>query len=403
MRLLRIYMLFALTLLLSAASAAATPLPPADWYAVIWARGQDAFYWVNREGVIASLPRPLLDQEAAEAPIRVNISRDGRYMLLAGDTKSGNQALGIYDLLEGGYTGSLTAQPGIEIQPGTVLSSSKDGTRAAVAFVAAAANDQSWQIIIFDLAGGSPLAFLDSTHVPGQYGSAPSYARVRRYQTLADPEQDRIHFQLWPKTGQIPPTVPALSWSPGAAGSAFLQTSPLERASADLNALTEVEVFAFQSGDLPFTPFTAVLSTDNAIGSLAPTSPNAEIETIYYDRERFLSKPQWAKGGEWIAVFTESGEEGVTVGWQILSLADSEREGGLVVLPANVREVHGTPDGLLAVTTNGELRHITSLNDTAGSLRYPQQEIGLELIQVIYVSQTSYDFALTELASAPDS
>ena len=403
MRILRICMLIAVALMLPARSAVATPLPSADWYAVIWARGQDAFYWVNREGVIASLPRPLLDQEAAGATIRLNISRDGRYMLLAGDTISGNQALGIYDLRDGGFTGSLTAQPGIEIHPGAVLATSKDGTRAAVAFVAADANDDNWQLITFDLPGGSPLAILDSSHVSGQYGSAPSHARVRRYQTLDDPEPDRVHFQLWPKTGQIPPTAPTFSWSPGADGSALLQPSSLERASADFNALTEEEVFAFQVGDLPFTPFTAVASTDNAIGTLAATSADAEIETIYYDRQRFLSQPLWAKGGEWIAVFTESGEEGVTVGWQILSLADLERGSGLVVLPANVREVHGTPDGLLAVTTGGELRHVASLNDTAGSLLYPQLETGLELIQIIYVSKAPYDFALTELAGATES
>ncbi len=400
MRRLHICMLIAIALMLSAGTAAAIALPSADWYAVIWARGQDAFYWVNRDGAIAVLSRPQLDQEAAEAAVRVNISRDGRYLLLAGDTNAGNQALGIYDLQEGGFTGTLTAQPGIEIHPGAVLATNADGTRAAAAFVAADADDETWQIITFDLAGGLPLAFLDSSAVAGQFGTAPSYARVRRYQTLDDPEQDRIHIQLWPKSGQIPPTVPAFSWAPGAVGSALLRTSPLERASADFNALTELEVFAFQFGELPFIPFTAVVSSDNAIGTLSPTSSNAEIETVYFDSERFLSVPLWAKGGEWIAVFTESGEEGVTVGWQILSLAEPETGGGLVLLPNDVREVHGTPDGLLAVTTGGELRHVTSLDDTTGALLFPKQDIGLELIQVVYVSKTPYDFALTELAQA---
>lgn len=402
MRLLYIHLLIAVALVLSAESAAATPLPSADWYAVIWARGQDTLYWVNREGAIASLPRPLLDQEAAESTVRVNISRDGRYLLLAGATTSGNQALGIYDLREGGFTGTLTAQTGIDVQPGSVLASNESGTRAAVAFVAADESDDTWQIITFDLAGGAPLAFLDSSHLAGQFGSAPSFARVRLYQTLEEPERDRIHFQLWPKSGEIPPSVPAFVWSPGAAGSAFLQTSPFERTAADFNPLSEKEVFAFQLGELPFTPFTAVVSTDNAIGSLSLTSPDAVIDTVYYDRERFLSLPRWAKGGEWLAVFTESGEEGVTVGWQILALADSEMNGRLVVLPANVREVQGTPDGLLAVTTSGELRHVTSLDDPSGTLLYPPRETGLELIQIIYLSKTSNDFALTELAQSPE-
>ena len=402
MRLLRIYLLVALALLLSSGSAAATSLPSANWYAVIWARGQDAFYWVNHDGVIASLARPLLDQEADEATVRVNFSRDGRYLLLAGDTASGNQALGIYDLSAGGFTGTISAQPGIEIRPGSVLASNEDGTRAAVAFVAADESDGAWQIITFDLAGGTPLAFLDNSHLTLQHISAPSFVRVRFYQTLDDPSLDQIHFQLWPKTGELPQIAPAFAWSPDASGSVSLQPSPFERRTADYNTLTKEEVFAYQLGEPPFTPFTAVVSTDNALGTLSPTSADAEIEAIYYDRERFLSVPLWAKGGDWIAVFTESGEEGVTVGWQILSLEDSERADGLVVLPADVREVHGTPDGLLAVTTEGQLRHLTSLDDTTGSLLYPPQESGLELIQVVYVSETSYDFALTSLAQSPE-
>ena len=401
MSILRICILMVVGLVLSTFSVVATPLPAANWYAVIWARGQDTLYWINRDGIAASLPRPALEQETDDANVRLNISRDGRYLLLAGEPSADNEILSIYDLLEGVFTGTLTAQNDVEIRLGGAFASNKDGTRAAAAFVATDENNESWQVISFDLARGSVLAYLDSSQLTHADGSAPSYAQIRLYQTRAVTEQDIIHFQLWPRTGEIPQTVAAHAWLPDATAATFLQSSPFERASADLNALASEEVFAYQMGEPPLTPFAATESTYNAIGTIAPTAPGAEIEAIYRDQQRFLSRPLWAKCDDWIAVFTESGEQGVTVGWQVLSLTVEQADRQLVALPVNVREVFGTPDGLLAVTTDGQLLHVTTLDDINGTLLYPSAEAAMELIQVVYVSKTADDFALTELAETP--
>lgn len=382
-------------------SAAATPLPAASWYAVVWARGQDTLHWINRDGAIASRPRPALDQEAADSTARLNIARAGRYILMAGVTTADHEVLGIYDLQEGDFTGTLTAQAGVEIRLGGAFATNQHGSRAAVVFVSTAEDDENWQVITFNLAEGAPLAFLDSSHVTRAAGSAPSYPRIRLYLSNEATEQDNIHFQLLPKTGEIPEAVPAYAWSPDAAAATMLQASPFERATADLNALTREEVFAYELGELPFTPLAPALSTDNAIGSLAPLTPGAETTSIYHDQQRFLSKPLWAKRGDWIAVFTESGEQGVSVGWQVLSPVGAQEERQLVALPTDVREVFGTPDGLLAVTTDGQLRHLTSLDDITGSLLHPPAEVAMELIQVVYVSKTPDEFTLTELAEIP--
>ena len=168
---------------------------------------------------------------------------------------------------------------------------------------------------------------------------------------------------------------------------------------SDLDLAGEQELFAFEQGDLLVTAFSAVGSSHNAIGKKSILSSGIEPEIVYSDQQRFLSFPRWAKGDEWIAVYTESGEQGVSVGWQLITSDGTPEIKQLVTLPADVRDVYGTPDGLLTLTTEGTLRHVTNLSDVSGTVLFQPPSDTLELLQILYVSQGTGDFTASDVAS----
>ena len=396
MRLRWILPLLALLAAVSAATAQTT-LPPAPWYAVLWTRGSDQLHWINGAQVAHSLQRPRLPQEQAATDLRLAFTRDGRYLLQAGKGQRDLDVLGIYDLAAGKYTAAVTAQPRMNVHLGETYASSADGYRVAVGFAAEDAADGFWQVIVFELATGAPLAFLDSGAVAAEAGTAYSFPRITLYESGQGALGDAIHFQLLPKLGALPETLSAFLW-PSQAG-ATVQPSPYSRLSYDLDVETGHVIYAYESDEAQARAQSAAGSRHNAIALLLPDAGGAAPQTIYRDQRRSLSSPQWANGGEWIAIYSESGDEGVSVGWQILPLADAQAQAvGMIPLAGNVRAARGTPDGLLTLSDNGELRHVTSLDDLQGTLLYQPPGNQLELVQIVYVSETPATFALQRVA-----
>ena len=401
-RIVRAVLALTLTLVALPAFAQSRELPAALWYAVIWARGQDHLHWINPDGIVASIARPVMDQEADDAALRLGFSRDGRFLLQAGKTLAGNEVLGIYDLQSGSFTASIAAQTGIEIILGDANASNAPGSRAAVVFAAADAGDDSWQIIAFDLVTGAAIALLDDSQVSLGDTAQPMVPRVRLYETRANAEQDIIHFQLLPKVGERATPATARAWLPGATAATFLQSSPYARVEADINYKSGAEIFTFEHEELTVSAFSASDAADNAVAKHNPASPGSAIVTLLVDQQRYLSSARWAKDGEWVALFGESGEQGVTVGWHVLSPIDSQMDRRLVALPVDVRQVVGTPDGLLTMNSDGHLRHVNSLADIQGQLLHAPDSTEPELIQIVYVSAISDSFALSSLAAAAE-
>ena len=388
------YVVLLLTFLILPSSAQTAP-----WFAVVWARGADQLLWITAAGEAARIPRPMLPEEEADSLTEIEFSRDGRYLLQASENGDGYEALGIYDLVLGRFTGNLTAQSGMRIHLGGPFATNEDLTHVAVGFATDDVEDGTWQIIVFELASGAATAFLDSSQAAQDAAVITSYPLIRLYGTQDETNEELIHFQLVPKFDEVPSTLPAYGWLSSNVSSTQLQSSPIARSMSDLDLAGEQELFAFEQGDLLVAAFSAVGSSYNAIGKKSILSSGIEPEIVYSDQQRFLSFPRWAKGDEWIAVYTESGEQGVSVGWQLITSEGAPESKQLVTLPADVRDVYGTPDGLLTLTTDGTLRHVTNLSDVSGTVLFQPPSDTLELLQILYVSQGTGDFTASDVAS----
>lgn len=383
-----------LTFLILPSSAQTAP-----WFAVVWARGADQLLWITAAGEAARIPRPMLPEEEVDNLIQIGFSRDGRYLLQVSENADGYEALGIYDLDLGRFTGNLTAQAGMRIHLGGPFATNGNLTHVAVGFATDDVEDGTWQIIVFELASGMATAFLNSSNAVQDTVTATSFPLIRLYDTQDETNEELIHFQLVPKFGKVPSTLPAFGWLPSNKSSTQIDSSPIARLMSDLDLAGEQELFAFEQGDLLATAFSAVGSSYNAIGKKSFLTSGTEPEIIYSDQQRFLSFPRWAKGGEWIAVYTESGEQGVSVGWQVIAINGTPEITQLVALPVDVRDVYGTPDGLLTLTTEGHLRHVTNLSDVSGAVLFQPPPDTLELLQILYVSQGTGDFTASDVAS----
>ena len=138
---------------------------------------------------------------------------------------------------------------------------------------------------------------------------------------------------------------------------------------------------------------------NNAIGRSVPTLEDIPPTGIWVDAQRYLYSPVWANSTEWIAFFTEAGEQGTIAGWQVVPRDGIITEKALIPLPASAREVFGTPQGLLVIDIENNVSHITTLDLVEGTLLYQSPQA--QLAQVVYVSEETGAFLLTGVG-APD-
>lgn len=390
MRVLTILFLFILTLSVTAQSQ---ELPDADWYAVVWTRGEDTLHWISPNGEPAAIARPQLPDEAINANPQMRFSRDGRYMLLVAELTNGLNGIGIYDIQAGQFTQIHQAQQDEIIYLGLEHTSNASATQMAVGFASSDFEDTAWRIIIFDLATGAAVDVLDNATASWEMDIPPSIPVVTYFEVDESIGQEVLHFKMIPKISAPSEIVPAFKWYPALDAPADMGLSPYNHLDADIN---------YETGEIarPYTdPNSASLPApesgvnNNAIGRAVPTLEEILPTGIWADTERYLYSPIWANSNEWIAFFSEAGAEGVIAGWQVVPRDGIITEKTLTPLPASAREVFGTPQGLLVINIENQVSHITSLDLISGTLLF--QSPDAQLSQVVYVARTADVFSLS--------
>lgn len=257
------------------------PLPPSDWYAVVYNASSDTLVWLNANGQQASMPRPKLPEETEFSRPKVQLSRDGRVLSVAATLTSGATGIGFYDLERGWWLKTHTAyQQGNVVEAvefGGRFSSNASSSQMAVGFYTFGVT-ANWRVIVFDLTTGDPVYDISSVHgavqtfIDETLDPTQVYRPTVVYFDYDDFNQTPIiHIQYIP-IGTIPPDVPTLAWYPtgipGLEGQ-IVTPSPFQRRGIDFNPVDGLAVFphvdptveVLQTSD-PSTAFNAV-----AVGS----------------------------------------------------------------------------------------------------------------------------------------
>lgn len=367
-------------------------LPSADWYAVVWSRGEDTLHWVSPNGEPASITRPQLPSEAVNANPQMRFSRDGRYMLLVAELNNGLNGIGIYDIQAGQFTQTHQAQTDEIIYLGRDYTSNLSATQMAVGFASSDFEDNTWRIIVFDLASGATVNVLSRESSSWEMDIPPSIPVITYFDVDESIGQEVIHFEMIPKLQTPTEIVPAFKWYPALSAPADMGLSAYTFLDADINYLTGEIVRAYADANFPSLPAPESGLNYNAIGRAVPTLEDIPPTSIWVDTQRYLYNPIWANSTEWVTFFSESTEEGIIAGWQVVPRDGLLNEKVLTPLPANVREVFGTPDGLLTIDIENRVSHITDLSLVEGTLLF--QATDSQLAQIVFVVKDAGSFLL---------
>lgn len=391
---LKLLLLILVTFMLAISTFAQTQeLPPAEWYSVVWTRGNDTLHWISPNGEPASINRPNLFDEAVNSNPQMRFSRDGRYMVLVAELSSGQNGIGIYDIQAGKFVQTHQAQPDEVIYLGRTHTSNLSATSIAVGFASSDFEDPAWRIIIFDLATGSAVTVLDNETASWEMDIPPSIPVITYYDVDESIGQEVVHFQMIPKIEAVVESAYAFKWYPALDAPVDMGLSAYTLLDFDINYLTGEIVKPYADSNFQSLPASESGLSYNAIGRIVPSLEDVQPTHIWVDQQRYLYNALWANSTEWIAFFTESNEEGVIAGWQVILRDGNVTEKIITPLPASVREGFGTPNGLLVIDIENRVSHITSLSDIEGTLLF--QSPDAQLAQIVFVSREAGVFSLT--------
>lgn len=354
------------------------PLPPNDWYAVVWNPANDTLNWISPTGTIAILPRPVLVGESVAPPPRITISPDGRSMVMIVDLIDGRQSIGFYQFATGEFSQIHQTQIGERVA--THGNSISYGNQITLTL----ATSQTWRIISFDYTTGDPIYILShdaplASVIPSVGGGIVPY--IVHYHHDANLNSPAIHFQLHARE-----TI-AFVWYPEAGS---LEPSDFVNRYSDIRYNTTDALFAFMNMTYPHPPSAGVDGGGNAVGHGEPVNPI----TLYADGNSLKTSPRWLAGGSWLGFYAQSPTR---TGWQVVTDNDSQA-GQAIALAVDIHDIIGTPDGFLAVHTNGTISHTSQPQPTTHTTIYqPETWFEDDLPQIIGVTPSGVRHTLTQI------
>src|SRR5262249_12866073 len=136
-----------------------TSLGESPWWVVAYEYNSDFLYWINPNGEQAAIRRPHLPDETSTNVPQMQISRNGRYLLILGNINSQGFGFGIYDIQQGKFNFTITPTINEKTILPKFLAFSEDSTQLAIGTVNISPDFQqfSWRVNIYDVATGAVL------------------------------------------------------------------------------------------------------------------------------------------------------------------------------------------------------------------------------------------------------
>jgi hypothetical protein len=377
--------IFALVLFSNSATIthAETPLPPSDWYAVIWNRSDDTLHWVNNATELASIPRPQMPGETAGADLY--ISPNGRWMMMTALLENQQQGLGFYDLQSGEWLQIHAAQPGESIIAAERNPFSRNSDYAAIGLH----SDTGWRVITFETATGNATATLTRDHpdIPAEYIPSQAVPRVTLYSLDEALAQWRVHIRfvtLGPHQSTTPQ--PSLGWYPEQ-GIVYPDSFDPSLLDLDILPIQNRILYSQRDGNAP----TQTRIYGQTLGH--------EGEVVYEQGGAFIVQPRWVAGGQFVAFRLTQGAQ--VPMWYLGGFGSDD----LIPFAPDYDELLGTSDGFVLVDyEGGEVKFANTLafeayTPTVGNVIYTTDTSNFH---IVYLTPMGLDFTLTTLATPSD-
>jgi hypothetical protein len=385
----------AILLIFGASAVWAVDLPPAPWYAVAWLQDTDRLHWINSSGEVGSIARPRLINESDErASTNVLISPNGRTLMVSAPVANDRYGIGFYDLASGQWIGAH------ETQPGEVVASAGDFTPTSSHFVTSLRSEETgdWRVLVFETQTGNALAQLNRTDsfIPDAIFDDPSwYPLITSFGI--DEALGTISVLLHQRSVSDAPEiyqggVPAFRWYP--LPPPALANAPVVQVSPGYSPLPGLDVDKFTGQTVVAATNPQFAAPTAYVGSQIVLLQNGQTVPLVTDDAYTLSYPRWLRGGQWIGYRVADG-----VFAPHLAISTPQGGDGLPLGP-NIGEIYATPDGFLAIDTDGfRLLHATDLNfeGFAADFGATLFEPGVPF-SVVYTTPFGAVFGLTSVA-----
>lgn len=377
-------------------------LPPAqvvtlanstDW-AWFYDSDQEILYLFNKDGLQTQLPRPQLTNEAGvqNEPVKLAVSRDGRYMVVGAQLSNSNFGLGIYSFESSSFVQEHEGQPNENIAIGTfgraeTLTFNAANDQVAIGFYKAGFEDQDfgWRIIVFELESGDPVYQLGRDD--------PILASLADVDTQSDllipkvvyfDDGPTIHVQMIPGFTEGTPMVDAFAWNPVTQTVAL---SPYIATQGDIDPVTDLMVWADQDTTLPILPAQGPFTSNNVVRTGLPEGFPPGPTTVWIDSTKYHFTARWLGGMNLIAFLTD--DQNANQQWKVLDVTSNNQ----FVLNASVARVYGGATGFWTVAEPGTVAFHTLGDPISGNPLWQ----GDTLLQHVWSLPVNAVFGLTQI------
>lgn len=342
-------------------------LQSASWHAWVYMDGNDLLYLINPNGEQVVMKRPALSNETGANEAELVISPNGKYLLQAVKSLTGNALLSIYNFELGDFVGSIEAQAqerillgyGYDYRAGSSYIFDPLSQRAAVAFVNELTG--AWRLSIIDLNTGgivrnlnnSDLTALLPVSAPSELSEAASNSNAFFPNVVYFDSLGGVHSQLVLANAGGAPRYPAFVWYPD---TNIAGVSPYIHTGADVLPPTGNAVFTYQDSSFAFLPENGPFESHNTLAQGTAGGTSFTPQNLYQNSSFYLFGPRWIDNGQRIAISLQNDTSGQWAIYNPLSSATIQ------ILPPVYEEAHGVAGGLLSFDAERNLTFIAELN-----------------------------------------